>query len=132
MKSALRSALLLAGVLSPLGTGCASGLPAPSELDARRVVARWPGVRTADLEQGRSLYAARCARCHALYEPAAYPAAHWEGAVHEMRARAGLSDVEERFIIQYLVSVSSRSAEAARTTNRGVFQACADRPDPSL
>jgi cytochrome c5 len=123
------SALLIASVL---GAACANGLPAPSALDAERVVDRWPGVRTADLEHGRSLYASRCARCHALYEPAAYPAAHWEGAVREMRTRAGLSELEERYIIQYLVSVSSRNAEPTAAKKAGEPHACAARTDLSL
>jgi mono/diheme cytochrome c family protein len=104
-----------ASTLSLLVGACTNGLPAPSDIDRERVVGRWPDVRTADLEHGRMLYAARCARCHALYEPAAYPAAHWEGAVHEMRTRAGLSEAEERFIVQYLVSVSSRPADPSAT-----------------
>jgi len=110
-----RTGLLEVSALSLLLVACAGGLPAPSDGDAQRVVSRWPGVRTADLEQGRSLYAQRCARCHALYEPEAYPAAKWEGAVHEMRDRAGLSEGEERSIIQYLVSVSSRTEEPTPT-----------------
>ena len=108
MKRAAK-ALCVSSALAVLLGACAGGLPAPSEVDAERVVARWPGVRAADLEQGRSLYAARCARCHALYAPAEYPADHWETAVHEMRERAGLSEAEERSIVQYLVSLSSRT-----------------------
>jgi cytochrome c5 len=104
-------ALALAGGLALLLGACAESLPAPNAVDASRVVERWPGVQTADLEHGRSLYAARCARCHALYSPAEYRAERWESAVHEMRTRSGLSDAEELAIIQYLVSVSSRTAE---------------------
>ena len=130
MTSVLRRALVFAAIFAPGATACAGGLPAPSAVDAERVAGRWPGVRAADLEQGRSLYAARCSRCHALYEPGAYPAAHWEGAVHEMRTRAGLNDSEERFIVQYLVSVSSRSASPAPTKKAGDSHACAASIDP--
>jgi hypothetical protein len=104
-------ALVIAGGLALLLGACAGSLPAPSATDADRVVKRWPGVRTADLEHGRTLYASRCARCHALYSPAEYRAERWESAVHEMRTRSGLSDAEELAIIQYLVSVSSRTPE---------------------
>jgi hypothetical protein len=103
-----RAPWLALGLAVCLGA-CAGSLPAPNDVDAKRVVQRWPGVRTADLEHGRSLYASRCARCHALYSPSDYPAAHWEGAVHEMRTRSGLNDAEELAIIQYLVSVSGRA-----------------------
>jgi hypothetical protein len=97
-------------------TACMAGLPAPTELDARRVTARWPEVKTADLEHGRSLYAVRCSRCHDLYDPGAYSASHWETSVREMNSRAGLSNDEERLVVQYLVAVASR-AERQTSSN---------------
>jgi hypothetical protein len=102
------TALALGGVAA---TACMEGLPAPNALDAERVTKRWPGVKTADLEHGRSLYAMRCSRCHELYEPSAYPANHWEASVREMNDRAGLTFDEERLVVQYLVAVASREAK---------------------
>jgi hypothetical protein len=96
-------------------TACMVGLPAPNALDAERVTKRWPGVKTADLEHGRSLYAMRCSRCHELYEPSAYPANHWEASVREMNERAGLTGEEERFVVQYLVALASRTERHSST-----------------
>jgi cytochrome c5 len=100
-------ALLALGAAA--ATGCTQGLPAPNALDAERVTKRWPGVKTADLEHGRSLYATRCSRCHELYEPSTYPANHWEASVREMNERAGLTGDEERLVVQYLVALASRA-----------------------
>jgi len=102
-------ALLLGGSLVAGLVGCAGGLPAPTELDARRVSARWPALHAADLEHGRALYAQRCSRCHELFDPSIHAASHWEASVHEMNRRAGLNDAEERLVVQYLVAVASRS-----------------------
>jgi len=112
VKRWLRVVVTLAGLG---GAACMAGLPAPTELDARRVTARFPGVKTADLEHGRSLYAVRCSRCHDLFDPGAYSASHWETSVHEMNSRAGLSNDEERLVIQYLVAVASRSERQTST-----------------
>lgn len=101
--------LLWLGVAGALVAGCAGGLPAPTELDARRVTKRWPSANTADLEHGRVLYATRCSRCHELYDPASHASSHWEAAVHEMNDRAGLSADEERLVVMYLTAVASRS-----------------------
>jgi hypothetical protein len=97
------------GVAGALVAGCAGGLPAPTDVDAHRVTTRWPAVKTADLEHGRALYAARCSRCHELFDPASQAASHWETAVHEMNDRAGLDDDEEHLVVMYLVAVASRS-----------------------
>jgi mono/diheme cytochrome c family protein len=104
---------LLVGCVA--ATACAAALPAPSELDAKRVTSRWPGVKTADLEHGRSLYAMRCSRCHELYDPGSYPPGHWETAVREMTTRSGLSGDEERLVVQYLVAVASRTERHSST-----------------
>jgi hypothetical protein len=98
--------LLLGGVVA---SACAAALPAPNELDAKRVTKRWPGVSTTDLEQGRTLYAVRCSRCHELYDPGRYTPGRWEAAVREMTPRSGLSGDEERLVVQYLVAVASRT-----------------------
>jgi mono/diheme cytochrome c family protein len=100
---------LLGGTLVAGLVGCAVGLPAPTELDATRVSSRWPALHAADLEHGRALYAQRCSRCHELFDPSIHAAGQWETAVREMNARAGLSEAEERLVVQYLVAVASRS-----------------------
>lgn len=94
-----------------LALACGGGLPNPSQTDAERGGARWPGLTLADLERGRTLYAGRCAACHQLYEPRSFSPQRWDLEVEKMSARARLSERQELEIRQYLVSVASRGGK---------------------
>ena len=100
---------LLALLLAPL-IGCAAALPHATEADASRVNGSFPGATVQELEHGRSLYVERCAGCHQLREPASETPLAWPHLVAEMRDDHGvhLTHDEERGIVLYLVSVSSR------------------------
>jgi hypothetical protein len=110
------SARTFALLLSSLVVACGAGLPEPTRVDAERIGERWPSVEVADLEQGRELYSGRCAACHQLYEPHAFTPDKWEVELHEMSARARLSEPQELLILQYLVSVSGRGGAETATS----------------
>jgi hypothetical protein len=93
----------------------AGGLPGPNAADAQRIADRYPHSTVAELEQGRTLYAKRCATCHELFEPAHFSGPRWKAQLAEMRDRAGLKDDEERLILQYLTAVGERSPAPAKT-----------------
>jgi len=60
--------------------------------------------RPQSYSQGRSLYKAKCARCHALYSPKSYPAGEWPSIVRSMKTEAGLNEGEISAISAYLSS----------------------------
>jgi mono/diheme cytochrome c family protein len=93
------TALLLAG--------CAAQLPPPTEADALRGSALYPGLTLGDLAQGRQRYVQHCSGCHALVRPEQKSAAEWPKMVVEMKERAKLSDAETAEIARYLVVASS-------------------------
>jgi mono/diheme cytochrome c family protein len=96
-------------VLLPL-IGCAAALPHATEADRARVTSRFPDATLPQLEHGRSLYVERCAGCHQLRDPGSETPLAWPHLVAEMRDDHGvhLTHDEERGIVLYLVSVSSR------------------------
>jgi mono/diheme cytochrome c family protein len=100
---------LLALALTPM-LGCTAALPHASAADAQRVRSTFPDLTVPQLEQGRALYAERCAGCHQLREPASETPLSWPGFVAEMQSDHGvhLTREEEQSILQYLVAVSSR------------------------
>ena len=100
---------LFALVLAPL-IGCAAALPHATQADAARVNGSFPEATVPRLEHGRSLYVERCAGCHQLREPASEAPLAWPHLVAEMKDDHGvhLTQDEERGIVAYLVSVSSR------------------------
>jgi mono/diheme cytochrome c family protein len=63
-----------------------------------------------DLEAGRALYANRCASCHQLFEPSAYPPHRWPEFVSEMRKQASLTAPQEQQLTWYLQAISSRGS----------------------
>lgn len=109
MYMTVRTLSAAALVLSTL-VGCAAALPHANQADAARVREQFPSTNVAQLEHGRSLYVERCAGCHQLREPASETPAAWPGRVTDMREAHGvhLSDDEQRTIVAYLVSISSR------------------------
>lgn len=107
---ALAVALALAGAW-----GCASTLREPTAVDAQVAAARWPGTTLGELREGRRLYAATCAGCHTLRDPASLPPERWEREVGEMRGRKGvhLGDHDARLIVRYLSAMSLQSRSVA-------------------
>lgn len=94
------SALLFAALAACGG----SPIPRPTQADAERGGARFPGLTLDELSQGRALYVSRCGSCHALKRPAELSAERWETSVGEMRTKNGvkLSDAEAQAIVRYL------------------------------
>lgn len=93
-------------LLLVLAVGCAGGIARPTDADALWAAGEWPGTTRAALEDGRELYVRKCGGCHALYEPARFPEAHWRERIDEMSARARLAPEQRDHILRYLVSVS--------------------------
>jgi hypothetical protein len=93
-------------LLSLLAGACAGQLPPPSEADALRASARYPGTTVADLARGRTLYVEHCSGCHALVRPAIKQPDDWPKLVAEMTDRAKLDERTAQEILRYLVVAS--------------------------
>jgi cytochrome c5 len=94
----------MTAVIAAALAGCArTAPPAATQADAARA-----GVAMAELEQGRSLYVARCSSCHLPPAPQSKTPAQWPDKIAEMRTRAHLDDDEARKVEMYLVTVASR------------------------
>ena len=108
-RTRVKQLAVLGAVLAPV-IGCAVALPHATEADAARVSGTYPGTTRPELERGRALYVERCAGCHQLREPASQTPRAWPRLVTEMKNDHGvhLTSDEERRIVAYLVSVSSR------------------------
>src|SRR5215475_14195046 len=90
-------------VLAGLGAGCGGALPVATEGDAARA-----GVALAELQQGRSLVAARCSGCHRAPQPAERKIGEWPKLIDEMSRRAHVDGSERQAIQLYLVTMAAR------------------------
>ncbi len=64
-------------------------------------------VATASKEviaQGRTLYDAKCQRCHSLYKTTDFTVIQWRKNVNDMAPKANLSDTEREAVFAYVVS----------------------------
>ena len=61
-------------------------------------------------QEAESLYREKCGRCHAPYSPGSYDADEWPAIVRSMRAQAGLTEEEEKLLVDYLVGLAEREA----------------------
>jgi mono/diheme cytochrome c family protein len=95
---------LVALVAGGLLAGCAGGaLPAATAGDAARV-----GAQLADLDQGRSLVAAKCGGCHRTPLPTEHTSADWPHMLDEMARRSNVTGSQRQLMQQYLVTMASR------------------------
>jgi len=59
---------------------------------------------------GRKLYAAKCAGCHKLYDPAKYSEADWNRWMEKMRKKLSLTDSQ-------IANLNAYAASARASTN---------------
>jgi hypothetical protein len=85
-----------------------STAPKVTDADAARAQTRFPGITSAELERGRSLFVGHCSSCHLPPTPTDIAADEWPGHVTEMRERAGLSYDEQDLVVRYVVTMATR------------------------
>jgi len=90
-------------VASLAGGGCGGALPVATAGDAARA-----GVQLAELQQGRSLVAAKCGSCHATPQPTEHRAGEWPRMLDEMARRSNLDGSQRQVMREYLVTMASR------------------------
>jgi len=86
-----------------LSVGCGGALPVVTPVDAAR-----SGVALAELQQGRSLVAAKCSGCHRTPQPAEHRSMEWPRMIDEMSRRAHVDSGERQAIQDYLVTMATR------------------------
>jgi hypothetical protein len=101
--SMMYRAVLASLVLAGLAAGCGGALPVATPVDAARA-----GVALAELQQGRSLVAAKCSGCHRTPQPAEHRSAEWPRMIDEMSRRAHVEGGERQAIQDYLVTMATR------------------------
>jgi cytochrome c5 len=89
-------------VAAGLGAGCGAALPVATAGDAAR-----SGVALAELQQGRSLVAAKCSSCHRTPQPAEHRSEDWPKMIDEMSRRAQVDGSERQAIQDYLVTMAT-------------------------
>jgi len=59
-------------------------------------------LSTQEVEEGRKLYIAKCAKCHKFYDPAQYSAGEWHKWMTKMSRKAKLSPTQNEMLSRYL------------------------------
>lgn len=96
-------AILLVGLAA-----CGSRvIPVPTDADAARASALWPGTTTASLARGRTLLLSHCGSCHLPPSPLDHAAAEWPHEVDEMSERSGLTPDDATLVERYLAAFAS-------------------------
>jgi cytochrome c5 len=96
-----RAVLAVLTVVAGLGVGCGAALPVATAGDAAR-----SGIALAELQQGRSLVAAKCSSCHRTPQPAEHRSDDWPRMIDEMSRRAQVDGSERQAIRDYLVTMA--------------------------
>jgi cytochrome c5 len=81
--------------------------PAPGALEPRAASAaeqRWPGTTAAQLEQGRTLFIAKCNQCHDYPDLHAVPESRWPDVLKQMGEKAKLSSDEATQVLHFVLA----------------------------
>src|SRR5688572_26276175 len=93
---------------------CSAKLYTPTQSDADRGAAKYPGLSLADLNEGKATYEQKCQTCHGLKSPSSKDEAGWNKIVPPMVAKvnkkAGREEINEARkdqLLRYLVTMSN-------------------------
>jgi cytochrome c5 len=84
--------------------GCTLRISAPAVSPAVVAAGASSDASVDQLNQGRSLFMARCIECHALPVVGAHSVARWRKVLPKMAPRARLQPNEEEAVLAYLVA----------------------------
>ena len=103
MQKIIVSALLCSVIL---WQGCTTTSPTTGTAAKTKTAAKaaTPVVSAAALEQGKTLYSAKCQRCHVLHKSSEYTAAEWLVNVNSMAGKAKITDAEKDLIYAFVSS----------------------------
>ena len=65
-------------------------------------------VNAEDIAKGKTLYRAKCQKCHTLYDPKDFTLKVWKKNLKEMKFKAELTKEEYNFILLYLSENSKK------------------------
>ena len=91
-------------------SACSAKLMVPTQADADRGTAKFPGVTLAQLTDGKKLYEDNCGTCHALINPKSESEKEWREMVPLMSAKVNkkagsevLDAKKQELILQYVL-----------------------------
>ena len=93
--------ILLSGL-----TACASyKVLAPSQTDAERGSATYPGLTLSDLNEGKAIFESKCGKCHSLQRPFKVSVKDVEKIMPKMAKKAGIDDKKSDLVLRYLITM---------------------------
>jgi cytochrome c5 len=85
------------------GSGCeTSARGARSTAAPEPDPSRTAGLPAAQVQTGKRIYEAKCARCHKFYNPADYDPAEWHSWMTKMSKKARLTAEDKSAVSRYL------------------------------
>lgn len=95
-------------------TACGAKLAVLTQADADRGAQKFPGLTLKDLQEGQSLFKAKCSQCHPLKNPTSRDEAAWRKVVPRMAAKAErrankqkIDPATQEKILKYLITASA-------------------------
>jgi len=79
---------------------------------------KWPGVDSAYLLKGHTIYTTKCGSCHYLYNPSDYSVQQWDSLLPEMRDEAKLTDQEYLCLEKYIITMSADFSTSVKTEDQ--------------
>lgn len=100
----IRNIFLLLACVTVFLIGCAPAIIKPTLLDVDQAKKKWNDVSLDQLNQGYSLYVAKCGSCHFLYNPAKFPESKWLEIFPKMKIKAKINDEQIDLIMKYIIT----------------------------
>lgn len=87
---------------------------APSEVQVKMALNRWPGTSSAELVEGNKIYTNQCTQCHKNFPVEKFTEKKWLHEIDEMAPKAKLSAEEKTKLTKYLLSMRDTKVSPAQ------------------
>jgi mono/diheme cytochrome c family protein len=81
-----------------------SNEPVTKTETAKTEAPKTDAAHAALVEQGKTVYTAKCGRCHALKDATVYTATRWESILQSMAPKAKLTETETQQVNAYVMA----------------------------
>ena len=77
-----------------------------SNADMRKIMSvakkRWPDIKQADIDSGRSIYKTKCTRCHGEKQIMSRTEVLWQSSINKMAPKAKLGVEQKELLTRYI------------------------------
>jgi hypothetical protein len=105
----MRKTIVFISLLGMMACGTYKSIT-PSQTDLDRGKQKYPDLTMSELNLGKTLFEAKCGKCHSLARPFRVSVADVQKIMPKMAKKAGLPKESSDLVLEYLITMKSAPA----------------------